>query len=232
MRDRSTKGVFAGAVLAAAAAFASSSAQAGILDPAPAYPARFSNTALMYDWTGLYVGLNAGGSFGRVNWKSDPDLVSGNVSVSSGIAGGTIGYNVQNLGAFVAGTEFDFDWRGINATVPPPSCAPNCEFKSDWVATARLRFGRAFGGFLPYLTGGISIGDVTMDIVGQPLGTNNSVSFNWTGGAGDRQGRISLHQPHQHPLHRRVQRRPHRHGAQRERVPRRPELPAVGSVRL
>ena len=174
----------AAATVAIAAALASSPAQAGILDPAPAYPARFSDTALLYDWTGLYVGLNAGGSFGRVHWKSDPDLVSGNVSTSSGVAGGTIGYNAQNLGSFVFGTEFDFDCRGINATVPPPTCAPNCEFKSDWVATARLRFGRAFGGFLPYLTGGLSIGDVTMDIVGQPFGTNNSVSFNWTGGAG------------------------------------------------
>jgi outer membrane immunogenic protein len=168
----------------AAVALASGPARAGILDPAPAYPARFSDTALMYDWTGLYVGLNAGGSFGRVRWKSYFDNTSGDVSVSSGVAGGTIGYNAQNLGSFVFGTEFDFDWRGINATVPPPSCAPNCEFKSDWVATARLRFGRAFGGFLPYLTGGLSIGDVTMDIVGQPFGTNNSVSFNWTGGAG------------------------------------------------
>ena len=40
---------------AAAAALVSVPARAGILDPAPAYPTRFSDTALMYDWTGLYV---------------------------------------------------------------------------------------------------------------------------------------------------------------------------------
>jgi hypothetical protein len=40
----------------------------------PAYPSKFVNTALLYDWTGFYVGLNAGGTFGHVNWQSDPDL--------------------------------------------------------------------------------------------------------------------------------------------------------------
>jgi outer membrane immunogenic protein len=85
------------AAAAAAAALVSVPAQAGILDPAPAYPTRFSDTALMYDWTGLYVGLNAGGSFGRVHWKSDPDSVSGNVSTSSAVVGGTIGYHLYML---------------------------------------------------------------------------------------------------------------------------------------
>jgi outer membrane immunogenic protein len=38
--------------------------------------------------------------------------------------------------------------------------------------------------FLPYVTGGVSIGNVTQDIVGQPFGVAESVSFNWTAGAG------------------------------------------------
>jgi outer membrane immunogenic protein len=104
--------------------------------------------------------------------------------VSSGLVGGTIGYNTQNLGPFMFGEEFDFDWRSINATIPRASCAPNCEFKSKWLSTARLRFGYAFDRFLPYVTGGVSIGDVTQDIVGQQFGQAKSVSSNWTAGAG------------------------------------------------
>jgi outer membrane immunogenic protein len=106
--------------------------------------------------------------------------------VSSGLIGGTIGYNTQNLGPFVFGEEFDFDWRSINATVPAggASCAPNCEIKSDWLGTARLRFGYAFDRFLPYVTGGVSIGDITQGIVGESSGSAKSVSFNWTAGAG------------------------------------------------
>ena len=185
MSDRGnveTRHLLASAMLAALAV--SGPAHAGILDPAPAYPGRFSDTALLYDWTGFYAGINGGGSWGRTRWRSDPDITSGTVNVSSGLVGGTIGYNAQNLGSFIFGEEFDFDWRGVTAIVPPASCAPNCEFKSAWLATARLRFGYAIDRFLPYLTGGVSIGDVTMDIVGRPFGTAGSVSFNWTAGAG------------------------------------------------
>jgi outer membrane immunogenic protein len=177
-----------------AALAACGSAHAGFLDPAPAYPVpspapgypvKSANIMpAVYDWTGFYVGINGGGSWGHVPWSSDPDAMAGNVTVSSGLVGGTIGYNAQNLGRFVVGEEFDFDWRSFDATIPTPSCAPGCEFKSRWVSTARLRFGYAFDRFLPYVTGGLSIGDITQDIVGQPFGVAESVSFNWTAGAG------------------------------------------------
>jgi outer membrane immunogenic protein len=175
-----------------AALAACSSAHADFLDPAPAYPVPSPGYPVksaniippVYDWTGFYVGINGGGSWGHVPWSSDPDGTNGNVTVSSGLGGGTIGYNAQNLGRFVVGEEFDFDWRSINASIPAASCVVNCEFKSRWVSTARLRFGYAFDRFLPYLTAGLSIGDITQDIVGQPFGVAESVSFNWTAGAG------------------------------------------------
>jgi len=177
--------------IASAALVAFDSAHAGFLDPPPAYPVpssaypvKSANILPVYDWTGFYVGINGGGSWGRVPWSSDPDGTSGNVTVSSGLVGGTIGYNAQNLGRFVVGEEFDFDSRSINARIPAVSCVLNCEFKSQWLSTARLRFGYAFDRFLPYLSGGVSIGDITQDIVGQPFGVANSVSFNWTAGAG------------------------------------------------
>jgi outer membrane immunogenic protein len=112
------------------------------------------------------------------------DGTDGSVTVTSGLVGGTIGYNAQNLGRLVVGEEFDFDWRSINATVPADSCVVNCEFKSRWVSTARLRFGYAFDRFLPYVTGGLSIGDISQSGVGQLAGVADSVSFNWTAGAG------------------------------------------------
>jgi outer membrane immunogenic protein len=169
------------------------SAHAGFLDPAPAYPVpsgpaypvKSAAPTPIYDWTGFYVGINGGGSWGRVPWSSDPDNgLAGTATTSSGLFGGTIGYNAQNLGRFVFGEEFDFDWRGINAAVLAPACMPNCEFKSDWLATGRLRFGYTFDRFLPYVTGGVSIGDITQSSVGEQFGTAKSVSFNWTAGTG------------------------------------------------
>jgi outer membrane immunogenic protein len=184
-------------VLAAALAFAalvlSNPANAELLDPAPAYPTRpdyptkFVNTALLYDWTGFYAGINGGGSFGRTTWASDPDFTSGSVNVASGLAGGTMGYNMQNLGRLVVGEEFDFDWRSFTAHMPAPSCVASggdCEFTSRWVSTARIRFGYMVDTFLPYVTGGVAITDVNQGIVGHPLGIAQGVSYGWTVGAG------------------------------------------------
>src|SRR5258708_7746058 len=94
-------------VFAAFAAFGS--AHAGILDPPPAYPVPSPGypgyplksatiPPVVYDWTGFYVGINGGGSWGRVPWSSDPDGTADTATVSSGLVGGTIGYNAQNLG--------------------------------------------------------------------------------------------------------------------------------------
>jgi outer membrane immunogenic protein len=175
---------------AALAAFGS--AHAGILDAppaypvpsAPAYPVKSAVASPVYDWTGFYVGINGGGSWGRVPWSSEPDFTSGTATASSGLIGGTIGYNMQNVGPFVFGEEFDFNWRSFNAAIPALSCQPNCELKSDWLATARLRAGYPIDRFLPYVTGGVSIGDITQDSVGQQFGQAKSVSVNWTAGAG------------------------------------------------
>jgi outer membrane immunogenic protein len=153
---------------------------ADFLDPPPA----FSRHAAVYDWTGLYVGINGGGGFGRVPWVSSPDLTAGATNVASGLVGGTLGYNAQTVSAFVLSTEADLAWHHINATVPPFSCAPNCELTSTWLATARLRLGYAFDRVMPYVTGGASIGDLTADIVGQPFGTQSKVNLSWTVGAG------------------------------------------------
>jgi outer membrane immunogenic protein len=93
---------------AVAALVTCGSAHAGFLDPAPAYPVsaypvKSGDTAPTYDWTGFYLGINGGGSAGHAPWTSDPDATSGTATVSSGLVGGTIGYNAQNLGPFVLG---------------------------------------------------------------------------------------------------------------------------------
>jgi outer membrane immunogenic protein len=154
-------------------------AMSGVLDPAPAY-----GLPPAYDWIGFYIGLNGGASSGRASWESDPDLTSGTASHSSGLIGGTIGYNAQILGPFVVGAEFDFNWRRSDFTIPATTCGPTCELQSNWFSTARLRFGYQIDRFLPYVTGGLSMGDFTAFSAGQPNGTNNSVSFSFTAGAG------------------------------------------------
>src|SRR5258707_13884131 len=105
--------------------------------PAPTYPVRSGNLPPIYDWTGFYVGLSGGATWGDAKWASDPDLTTGTVTGSSGLIGGTLGYNSQNLGPFGVGEEFDFTLRQVNFSIPATTFSPNCEVKSNWVSTAR-----------------------------------------------------------------------------------------------
>jgi outer membrane immunogenic protein len=155
-----------------------------VVTPGPfTAPPAFS-AARVYNWTGAYVGINGGGAWGRTNWTSVPDGTAGVSNGSGGLFGGTFGYNLQTGEPFVLGAEVDLAWSGISGTVPPLSCAPNCEFRNPWLATARLRFGYAFDGILPYVTAGVAIGRLVADIAGTPFGTERANNLGWTLGAG------------------------------------------------
>jgi outer membrane immunogenic protein len=151
----------------------------GPFDPPPAYP-----TARIYNWTGFYVGLNAGGAFGSTHWTSVPDVTSGNSNLSGVLVGGTAGYNLQTGEPYVLGVEADLDWTSIKGSASPASCASTCDVTSPWLSTIRLRFGYAFDGILPYLTGGVAIADLNAYSVGSPFGTEMATNLGWTAGAG------------------------------------------------
>jgi outer membrane immunogenic protein len=172
------------AVAALLVAGAAGAADSDIFSAAPAYPTPFSPVPL-YNWTGFYAGINGGGGFGNPTWSSGPDSLWGNYSTSSGLVGGTIGYNYQtHLGRLVLGEEMDLDAARFHATVTPPSCVQGCEFISTWVGSARIRVGWAFEQFLPYLTAGLSGANLTTEIPGLPFGNQYKINLSYTVGAG------------------------------------------------
>lgn len=159
----------------------------GPLDPPPAYP-----TTKLYNWTGFYVGANGGATFGSTRWSSVPDLVNGSFNTSSGLIGGTGGYNLQTGDALVLGIEADLGWSNISGTVSPttapmacgtPGPGP-CSFKIPWLGTTRLRVGYAFNGILPYITGGAAIAELDATQSGAGFGTAINYNLGWTAGAG------------------------------------------------
>jgi outer membrane immunogenic protein len=179
MKRISSWGLALAALLAAGAANA-----ADIFSAAPAYPSAFSPVPY-YNWTGLYVGVNGGGGFSNPNWYDITDGVGGSYSATSGLIGGTIGYNAETLAPFVLSEEVDLDASRFHTTVSStPVCSPGCEFRSDWVGTARLRFGIAFDKFLPYVTGGLSFAQLSTDLNGTPFGTQTKINMSWTAGVG------------------------------------------------
>lgn len=109
--------------------------------------------APIYNWTGLYVGINGGGAWGRSDWTSTNDF-----HVSGGLVGGTVGYNWQ-AGNWVYGLEGDIDWTDIRGSTTF-ACTFGCETRNSWLATVRGRLGYAYDRFLPYVTGGLALGDI------------------------------------------------------------------------
>jgi outer membrane immunogenic protein len=126
-----------------------------------------------YSWTGFYLGLNAGYSWGH----QDNDLVvaaTGVTVLSNGdhidgfIGGGQIGYNWQ-FNQWVLGLEADFQGSGQDAdgsfflpaivgAAAIPATTISYTDKLKWFGTVRGRVGWASDRWLAYLTGGWAYG--------------------------------------------------------------------------
>jgi len=178
----------------------------------PAYGPIYAAPPL-YDWTACYVGLNAGGVWGRMRdeWtptsQFDPAVVSSlqtngsaDIDASGFTGGGGVGCNWQ-VTTVVWGVEADFEYTGLDesrdlfvpATATVDTLRFHEEFRSKWLATFRGRVGWLATPFvLLYATGGLAVANVeTKDSVIDQLDTAvfNSVSgsetrVGWTAGAG------------------------------------------------
>lgn len=161
---------------AAAAVMASGSAFAADLPSrTEAPPAPYIAPPPIFTWTGFYIGVNAGASFGSGN---NNDFVSHGFSsgapgtryVSSGnndtnfTGGGQVGYNWQ-AGPLVYGLEADFDYLGSqHGSIGVPSGAHTPYFvavngnNNNYLGTVRGRLGYAVDRALFYVTGGLAYG--------------------------------------------------------------------------
>jgi len=133
-----------------------------------------------YNWTGFYVGINGGGGWGTSNWNPVP----GSFNTSGGLVGGTIGYNWQ-VGQFVWGLEGDADWSDIKGSTTGTfaSCGPGivCTTKNDFLSTIRGRLGFAADRWMPYITGGLAIGNIKAS---NGFGSVDQTNAGWTAGGG------------------------------------------------
>jgi outer membrane immunogenic protein len=155
-------------------------------DMAPSYTkAPPPVAAMVYSWTGFYVGGNVGYSwFDRNSTLSTPDqgsatsffgpaLAAGalpsvyGVNPRGWLGGGQAGYNWQ-AGMWVFGVEADIQGADIKgtaalATTGIPGFVPigaAAGEKLDWFGTARGRVGIAANTALFYVTGGLAYGHV------------------------------------------------------------------------
>lgn len=143
-----------------------------------------------YNWTGFYAGVHAGYAFGKMRQSEN----GGSAAKRdwNGLTGGaTAGYSYQ-MGQVVLGIEGDVSASGPTRNFsghPGWGCfaGKGCESKVEWFGTLRGRVGYAFDRFLPYLTGGLAVGQVKASILNSCndgyCGSKTAVGFAVGGGA-------------------------------------------------
>jgi outer membrane immunogenic protein len=164
---------------------------ADVTSPPPTSPPPvYKSPPPIYDWTGIYIGINAGYGSGNSNWSDGPVGTTGNFSLTGFLVGGTLGANYQ-VGEYVFGIEADGDWThlsgnsgltcgAISAVVPPPD---GCQTQSRWLATLRGRVGYALDRVLFYGTAGAAFGDLQAGL-NPPSTFDSSIEAGWTVGVG------------------------------------------------
>ncbi len=127
-----------------------------------------------YSWTGCYVGVEGGGSWGRnrsISNGTNNGTANGTLGslksegdFSGGIVGGTVGCNYQ-VNQWVFGIEGDYSWSGAqgssNLVFPPFVAAFREDVSQNYIATIRGRLGWAFRpALMVYGTAGAAFADL------------------------------------------------------------------------
>jgi outer membrane immunogenic protein len=185
-------------VLSIACAYAASAAD--IAAPKPMYTK--APPAPTYNWTGFYIGGDAGGVWtsNTATWNPLPspalfgaNAISGGNGGSNPIVGLHLGYNWQFAPTWVAGVEGDWSWAnaGSSFTQPwtsvggvgiNPGSFTTMSSKLNWVSSLRARVGYlAMPNLLAYATGGIAWGRIDYAATASNLlGNASTTAFSQT----------------------------------------------------
>lgn len=154
--------------------------------------------AAPYNWSGCYVGIQAGYGWARdeadetVTGTGAPSIFSPaeTGSPSGALAGGMLGCNWQGGGPLVVGVEADVEWSDIGGSavsypltgVPPDTYEASIRSQ----ASLRGRIGYAFDRALFYVTGGVAFANIRHDYTtaGLPSEEFSTTRTGWALGAG------------------------------------------------
>jgi outer membrane immunogenic protein len=181
-----------GSIVALTAATAVSAADLPVKARPPA--------VVTWNWTGPYIGVNAGAAKHRSHFFDFGDPTCCQLAFTNqqffstnrwrGTVGGQAGYNWQ-FGNVVTGVEADINWIGkSSATIPSDFFGAAPVFTNadiNWFATARGRLGWAFSNTLVYATGGLAVARLSNSwgFVGQtPYFSYEATKATWTVGGG------------------------------------------------
>jgi outer membrane immunogenic protein len=149
--------------------------------------------AAMYDWSGLYMGLNGGGGWSHKCWDQTstfsvaiPAFREGCHDATGGVAGGQIGYRWQSA-AWVFGFEGQGDWanlKGSNTSLFAPGTINQTKLNGLGLLTGQV--GYSWNTVLWYVKGGGAV--VNDNYYGISSATNvafdHSTETRWGGTVG------------------------------------------------
>jgi outer membrane immunogenic protein len=162
---------------------------------APVYKAPMMPSA--YSWSGCYLGIEGGGSWGQSQHFSNdftrqPTLVglaqTAGIDPSGGLFGGTAGCNYQ-FGNWVVGLEDDLSWtnnRGTANGIAPFNTTDTFQTSQSWLGTFRGRLGFAWDRWFFYGTGGAAVSNQGIQLCDPVAGCANQSQTvaGWTAGGG------------------------------------------------
>jgi outer membrane immunogenic protein len=156
-------------------------ASAADLAPRPYSKSPPPMMAVMYDWSGFYMGLNGGWGQNRdCRGDATTGVAFGCHNGSGGTAGGQLGYRWQS-GGLVFGLEGQGNWadfRGNNVSLVDPTVAPRSRMDAFGLFTGQI--GYALDNALLYAKGGAAVTDTNYDVISTATGALVSTAGNNT----------------------------------------------------
>ena len=180
-------------ILAAGAMLVGTAVSAQAADMAAKAPYLKAPVLAVYNWTGFYIGANAGVGIGRNRTGHSFTGDSLYLAPQGGFGGGQIGYNWQGdslLGPIVYGIEADIQGAGLDDNhsnvLGTGGLRTAYSSKVDWFGTVRGRIGLSQGPVLSYFTGGYAYGNVKTSITegGVAAFSQDRMQSGWTVGSG------------------------------------------------
>lgn len=143
--------------------------------------------AMIYDWSGYYVGLNGGFGSSANCWDFNGGTPEGCHDATGGTVGGQIGYRRQT-GQIVLGVEGQGNWAGLTGSNDSVAFADINQTKIDAFGLVTGQIGYAVDNVLFYAKGGAAVTSNTYQIsstlTGAQLGKSDHILWGGALGAG------------------------------------------------
>lgn len=142
---------------------------AGMVSGTAALAADVIDTPVSHNWSGVYLGIHAGGTWAKADDSAE------HVNLNGGAVGAYAGANWQ-AGSWVFGIEGDVNYTSSVGTIYA------IDVGTEWQSAFRGRLGYAIDNVLIYGAGGLAISEVSLDA--PPILSAKETFTGWTLGGG------------------------------------------------